>query len=142
MTSPRPALSAGCRALESFAGTLEVDGESVAIDGWVGNEEYRLNGLARSFGAKGSWRYFDWQFDSTLRDVRIHGRIHAQPQDFVGLTYYNPPGGSHTCLNSKIAACELTLERKGREPLLLRTAHRAAFEILTDDTAHGIPVVT
>ncbi|MCC2637097.1 MAG: hypothetical protein K0Q68_816 [Moraxellaceae bacterium] len=197
-TSPFPKAKAVTpRPLVRFAGTLEVDGETVVIDNWVGSEnhnwggkhtdtyawgqvagfdnapdafleaitaklkvgplwtppltilvlrvgqeEYRLNGLARSFGANGSWRYFDWQFDSTLRDVRIHGRIHAQAQDFVGLTYYNPPGGSHTCLNSKIAACELTLERKGREPLQLRTAHRAAFEILTDDTAHGIPVVT
>lgn len=183
--------------LARFAGTIEVDGETVDVTDWVGSEnhnwgrkhtdtyawgqvagfdeapdafleaitarlkigplwtppltilvlrvggeEYRLNELARSFLAKGGWRYFDWRFDATVKDVRIRGRIHARPQDFVGLTYYNPPGGHHICLNSKLAACELTLERKGRAPLVLRTAHRAAFEILTDDTAHGVPVVT
>ena len=77
-----------------------------------------------------------------IRGVRIHGRMHAQREDFVALTYYNPPGGSHTCLNSKVAACELTLERAGQPPLTLSTQHRAAFEILTDDTHHGVPLAT
>ena len=48
----------------------------------------------------------------------------AGPCLFVGLTYFNPPGGSHTCLNSKIAACEITLERPGKAPRLVDTADR------------------
>lgn len=185
------------RPLVRFAGTLEVAGEAVVVDDWIGSEnhnwgrkhtdtyawgqvagfddapdafleaitarlkvgplwtppltivvlrdgdqEYRLNALANSFRAKGEWRYFDWRFDARQDGVRLHGRIHAQAQDFVGLTYYNPPGGSHTCLNSKIAGCELTLKRPGQAPKQFRTAGRAAFEILTDDSAHGVPVVT
>ncbi|MFZ5723479.1 MAG: hypothetical protein ACOY33_07440 [Pseudomonadota bacterium] len=107
-------------------------------------EDYKLNALTQSLRATGSWEYFDWRFDSRDRKsgLRIHGRIHATRADFVGLTYYNPPGGAHTCLNSKIAACELTLERPGRPPRTLHTAHRAAFEILTDDTGHGVPLAT
>lgn len=107
----------------------------------VGDEEYALNTLGTALKAKGSWNYFDWRFDSCRDDVRVHGRIHAQRADFVGLTYYNPPGGDHLCLNSKIAACELTLERRGQPPLVLRTKSRAAFEILTDERGHGVPVV-
>ncbi|MDI1302251.1 MAG: hypothetical protein PSX71_10130 [bacterium] len=107
----------------------------------VGDEEYRLNTLARSFLAKGRWHYFDWTFAAAHEGVRITGRMHAAREDFVGLTYYNPPGGSHTCLNSKVAACEIRLERKNRPVFTLRTAHRAAFEILTDDQDHGVPVV-
>lgn len=107
----------------------------------VGAEEYRLNTLARSLQAKGQWRYFDWNFSAAHKEVRITGRMHAQRGDFVGLNYYNPPGGSHTCLNSKVAACEITLQRKGRPDLKLHTAHRAAFEILTDEKTHGVPVV-
>ena len=107
----------------------------------VGDEEYRLNALLRAFRAKGQWRYFDWAFEATQGDVRISGHFHAQAGDFVGLNYYNPPGGSHTCLNSKIAGCELTLERRGEATRLFRTVHRAAFEILTDDSSHGIAVV-
>jgi hypothetical protein len=186
-----------------FNGTMEVDGEAIAVNDWVGSEnhnwgskhtdsyawgqvvgfdnepdaflecataklkfgpiwtppltivvlrvdgqDYRLNALMQSFKAAGSWaiagKDFDWRFDSAdkVRGFRIHGQIHAKRDDFVGLTYYNPPGGSHTCLNSKVAACEVTLERTGKPPLTLVTKHRAAFEILTDDTDHGVPLAT
>lgn len=180
-----------------FNGTIEVDGETIAVDGWTGSEnhnwgskhtdtyawgqvvgfdnapdaflevitarlkfgplwtppltiavlrvegkDYRLNSLMQAARAQGHWDFFDWHFDSAQDGVRLHGRIRAGRDDFVGLTYYNPPGGSHTCLNSKIAACEVTLERPGQSPLTLRTAHRAAFEILTDETRHGVPLAT
>jgi hypothetical protein len=93
--------------------------------------DYRLNSRLQTLRAKGAWSDFDWHFDSAAADVRIHGRIHATREDFVSLTYYNPPGGNHTCLNSKIAACEVTLERRGLSAVTLTTRHRAAFEILT-----------
>jgi hypothetical protein len=96
-----------------------------------GGYDYRLNSGRQLVRAKGAWQGLDWHFDSTQAGVRIHGRMHAAPEDFVSLTYYNPPGGTHTCLNSKLAACELTLERSGERPVMLTTRHRAAFEILT-----------
>jgi hypothetical protein len=106
--------------------------------------DYKLNALARAFRADGRWKFFDWHFDThdPKQGLRIHGRIHANGDDFVGLTYFNPPGGNHTCLNSKIAACEVTLERRGQAPLMLRSKRRAAFEILTDETGHGVSMVT
>ena len=55
--------------------------------------------------------------------------------------YGNPPGGAKTCLNTKLARVLLTLRRAGRPDLQLQCAQRAAFEILTDDTGHGVPVV-
>ena len=62
-------------------------------------------------------------------------------EDFVGLRYYNPPGGIEHCLNTKIVACKLRVtniakDRNNMEVLEIRS--RAAFEILTDDTQHGI----
>lgn len=108
----------------------------------VDGRDYRLNSLAQSFRARGSWQYFDWRFDTEQEGVHICGRLHASREHFVGLTYYNPPGGSHTCLNSKIAACELTLERPGLPTRTLTTRHRAAFEILTDDVNHQVPLAT
>ncbi|MGA7324677.1 MAG: hypothetical protein WBX25_09395 [Rhodomicrobium sp.] len=186
-----------------FTGTLEIDGENITINNWVGSEnhnwgskhtdtyawgqvvgfdnapdaflecatvrlrfgplwsppltmavlridglDYKVNSLVRAFRAIGRWGWkdgaFDWRFDA--RDdkagTRICGHLQAKGADFVGLTYYNPPGGSHTCLNSKIAACEVTLERAHRPPLTLATRHRAAFEILTDDTGHDIAKAT
>jgi hypothetical protein len=181
-----PAAKAVCtRPQVVFDGVLEVDGESIVIDGWVGSEnhnwgsrhtdtyawgqvvgfddapeaflecatarlkvgplwtppmtivclrfggnDYRLNARLQPLRAKGAWQEFDWHFDSAQSGVRIHGRIHAAPEDFVSLTYYNPPGGTHTCVNSKLAACELTLERTGVPTVTLVTRHRAAFEIL------------
>jgi hypothetical protein len=95
-----------------------------------GGHDYRLNSGLQPFRAMGGRKDFDWHFDSAQAGVRIHGRIHAAPEDFVSLTYYNPPGGTHTCLNSKLAACALTLERPGERPVMLATRHRAAFEIL------------
>ena len=103
--------------------------------------EYKLNTLRQSYRAKGSFRYFDWDFSSEDSQLKIEGRISATAEDFVGLRYYNPPGGIKHCLNTKIAACELrvtNLAKDGDNTEILETRSRAAFEILTDDTQHGI----
>ncbi|MBI2565635.1 MAG: hypothetical protein HYV63_01205 [Candidatus Schekmanbacteria bacterium] len=104
-------------------------------------EEYRLNSLLQAVKARGRFAYFKWTFASAQGKVSVDGRIHAPASAFVGLRYYNPPGGTKTCLNSKIATCELTLHRQGELPVKLKSANRAAFEILTDDASHGVAVV-
>jgi hypothetical protein len=106
--------------------------------------EYALNGLGRALRNRGRFGYFDWHFTAKDDAVRIAGRIHAPREFFVGLRYYNPPGADKCCLNSKLAACELTLadKRSGRTQTLT-TAHRAAFEILSDDFAtHRVALLT
>jgi hypothetical protein len=65
----------------------------------------------------------------------------APRESFVALRYDNPPGGTKTCLNSKLAECELEVERPGGDNLHLHTRHRGAFEILTDDENHGLAVL-
>lgn len=175
--------------LASFEGELEVDGERIAIDRWVGSqnhnwgsrhtdayawgqvagfddapeafleistarlrlgrrmtppmtvlvlregeEELRLNGLRRALRARASYEPFEWRFESASRDARVRGTITAPAWSFVALPYGNPPGGIKTCLNSKLARCELEVTR-GRRTHTYTTAHRAAFEILTDDPA-------
>lgn len=183
-----------------FAGTVTVDGETHALDGWVGSqchnwgsrhtdryawgqvagfdgapdaflecatarlrlgplwtppmtlvvlrvegEQIALNSLLQAVVARGQVSTggpeFDWRLSSRRRGVEVEARIWARREAFVGLAYANPPGGVKTCLNSKIAACELTLRRPGRPPRTLRSASRAAFEILTDEAGHGVPVV-
>lgn len=108
-------------------------------------KEYALNTLRQTLGAIGWFNYFEWKFSSETRGVRIEGRISAPKTSFVGLNYYNPPGGSKHCLNSKIAACELSLTHKQPGGTcateLLYTRNRAAFEILTDDRSHGIQIM-
>jgi len=107
----------------------------------AGGQEFALNSLAQAVRAHGRFEYFAWRFDSRAAGVRLHGQIEAPASAFVGLRYDNPPGGDKTCLNTKLAACQLTLERPGHPPHTFITRHRAAFEILTDDRDHGVPVV-
>jgi hypothetical protein len=101
--------------------------------------EFALNRPAHVLRARGTFGYFDWHFSSRSDAIRIDGTITAPRSAFVGLTYYNPPGGTKQCLNSKIAACTLRVTRNGAAEVL-STRHRAAFEILTDDHAHGIEI--
>lgn len=107
----------------------------------VGGREYRLNGVLQSLCASARLDGFDWHIDSRSAAARISLRIHAPRAAFVGLAYENPPGGVKTCLNTKIAACELTLERPGHPPRRLVARHRAAFEILTERGDHGVAML-
>jgi hypothetical protein len=101
-----------------------------------------LTSLGPAVRAHGRFQPFEWRFSSHGPDVRIEGKITAAARDFVALRYDNPPGGHKICLNTKLAACELLVERAGEPPLRLETEHRAAFEILGDDAPAGMePVV-
>ena len=102
-----------------------------------GGREYSFVELRQALRARASYRLFDWEFETGDRDVRVRGRITAEPDAFVGLRYDDPPGGVKHCLNTKIAAAEVTV-REGGRTTTLRTAHRALFEILTADPGHGI----
>jgi hypothetical protein len=102
--------------------------------------EHAMNVLPRSL-RRGHFDYFHWHFSGENDRASVQGRIVARAEDFVGLNYYNPPGGSKTCLNTKIARCELSLTDKTTGTVArLTSRHRAAFEILTDDHNHGIAV--
>jgi hypothetical protein len=104
--------------------------------------EYKLNSIAQSLRASGRFDYFKWNFKSTSREIQVQGSVVADRKDFVGLRYYNPPGGIKHCLNTKIAACRITIDF-GRDGGVasLETKSRAAFEIFTDDHhGHGVPI--
>jgi hypothetical protein len=106
--------------------------------------EFALNAMTRSLRTHVSLTYFKWDFLAENNSIRLEGTISAARDAFVGLRYANPPGGFKQCLNSKIAACTLKLtlkERRYTAPVeILSTAHRAAFEILTDDSHHGVTI--
>jgi hypothetical protein len=103
--------------------------------------ELRLNAVLTSARASASYTVGEdvtWEFRSVGRDsatrgpVEVEGAFRAPRSDFVELTYDNPPGGTKTCLNTKIAAADLTVRYANAYPVTFRTAHRAAFEILGD----------
>ncbi len=107
----------------------------------IAGETYSINALGRAVLARGRWRYFDWSLQTRQQGVEITIAISAPRERFIGLRYANPPGGSKVCLNSKLARASVILRRAGRPELHLKSEHRAAFEILTDDDTHGVPVV-
>jgi len=107
----------------------------------VEGETYAINALSRAVLARGRWRYFDWSIHTRQHGVEIEVEVSAPRERFVGLRYANPPGGSKVCLNSKLARAAVVLRRPGRPELRLECSQRAAFEILTDDDTHGVPVV-
>jgi hypothetical protein len=183
--------------LARYDGVLTVDGERVAVDGWVGSQnhnwgsrhtdryawgqvagfddapdaflelstarvrigplltprltvlvlrldgvEHRLSATPIALGARATYAPFRWRFATRARGVRIQGEIEAPAWSFVALPYRNPPGGTKWCLNSKIARCALTVMRRGRPDRVLRTANRAAFEILGDEAPpRGVQVL-
>ena len=100
--------------------------------------EYALNSMGSLFG-RARFSYFNWDFHAGSGEITLEGRINADREDFVCLPYYNPPGGSKYCLNTKIASCSLRVRMAGETKYHeLHTANRAAFEILTDDDGHGL----
>lgn len=103
-------------------------------------KEYTLNTYWQSVRNLAKVSYFDWNFSGENTDLFIEGHIFADAKDFVALRYYNPPGDSKTCLNTKVAACTLTVKEKGRvgREFTLTTQNRAAFEILTSKDDHGM----
>jgi hypothetical protein len=104
-----------------------------------GGEEIALRTLRQAVHNRGKYEPFAWHFAGANERFEIEGSISAPSNAFVGLRYYNPPGGIKHCLNSKIAAAEIRIfdrERSTRDVFITRS--RAAFEILTDRRDHGI----
>jgi hypothetical protein len=118
---------------------LRHDGDEIAL-----NTLGQAARAAASIGSFTSSSRLSWRFASETEAVGVEGRIDAAKEDFIGLSYRNPPGGAKDCLNTKIATAELTVTHKagpgrGRVERLVAT-RRAAFEILTDDRGHGVPI--
>jgi hypothetical protein len=108
----------------------------------VDDQAWEFNTLWQGVRARASYTPTEWTLSSTARSdgATLEARFSASPADFVALPYDNPPGGVKVCLNSKLAACALTLRRPKQPPLALKTAHRAAFEVLTDAAPAETPL--
>jgi hypothetical protein len=110
-------------------------------------EEIAFRGVRQAIKTRGRFTYFDWRVEGETRHHRIAAHISAPRESFVGLMYHQPDGSEKHVLNSKLAACELDVAwlTAGRviRQRRLTTAHRAAFEILTDPDfqRHGVEIV-
>jgi hypothetical protein len=102
--------------------------------------QYALTGLAAARRAAGAYRASGPSYTWTLRsagpagqdgEVTISAEFSAPAESFVTFAYRNPPGRSKKCLNTKIAQATVSISEAGAEPVILRCANRAAFEILS-----------
>ncbi len=99
-----------------------------------GERDLRLNALKTCLRARARYdRRADtlrWSFRTSEGGAEVRGEFSAPRSSFVTLAYDNPPGGVKTCLNTKVARCDLEIRRPGEPPVRLHTDNRAAFEIL------------
>jgi hypothetical protein len=102
--------------------------------------QFTLNTPAQALRARGRFDFFEWRLRTSAGGVRISAHLHAPAPAFVALRYDNPPGGSKVCLNTGLAACTVVLEQPGKPARTLVTTQRAAFEILTERSDHGLAI--
>ncbi len=108
-------------------------------------EEYPFDAFHRLWRPRVEASQLRWQFVSRQGPHRLTWSVQGAHENFVGLQYVNPDGGLRHCLNTKVADCELLLERRERgqwcEVATLRADRSCAYEILTEDFDHGIEVL-
>lgn len=146
---------AHCDAFEGAPDTF-VDGASASIKlgplvtplSTVMGARWRGRDLAfgdlRTLRAPASIEYFRWRFRAENADVRLDGEVDADRADVVALRYVNPSGPDTTCLNSKLATMRVTISTRGPSGWevqeRLESRRRAALEIGTTATDHGVPI--
>jgi hypothetical protein len=72
--------------------------------------------------------------------LELRVAVAAPLEQTVAFVYADPGGGEHHALNCSIAAVHLRVERPGRPPLELATAHGGAYELGVREATHGVPV--
>ena len=97
----------------------------------IDGRELRLNTPLNMLRARAHSTETRWDLRVAGSGVRLSVAVQADERRFAVVPYRNPPGGVKTCRNSKIASCEVVLEERDRPARTLRTADRAAFELLS-----------
>lgn len=96
----------------------------------IGGETIGFNTVRHAVTASATVEATRWTMRTGRDGLSARVTFEGSPSAFVELEYDNPPGGTKTCKNSKIASCQLEVWRRGRPPLKLVTKSRAAFEML------------
>lgn len=114
---------------------------------WVGNGclclggvRHRLGGIERTRATKVAELPERATFTLPGKDVVVRGEVGAARKDVVGWIYSDPAGPQHHTAHSSVADMTLTVERPGRDPLMLTVAGGATYEIGMREHDHGIPI--
>ncbi len=94
-------------------------------------QEFAVRGIVRALRVNNEGTAASWRFEGRARGgARITGVVEADPTMMARLRYESPCGAIQACGNSKLARCEITVHRRGKPDMVLKTAHRAALEVL------------
>ncbi len=103
-------------------------------------ERFEL-GAFEGFGKnRGTISMRSWELVAAQRGARVECQLTAETDDFVGLHYQNPRGGTTYCLNTKIARARLAIHLPGGREVTAST-RAAALEIGTRQREHGVRMV-
>jgi hypothetical protein len=114
---------------------------------WIANGVLHLDGVTHRLGGLDRIRSTEvddeptaCEFELTGKDVKVRGRVSSEPHNFVAWVYADPVGPEHNTVNCSISDMELTVERKGQDPVRLECVGAAAYELGMRETDHGIPL--
>ncbi len=107
-------------------GALALDGERIRLGGLRRPRvDSRPGALEAVIGAAGA-------------TVRV--TVAAPLVQTVAFVYADPGGGEHHSLNCSIAQVRLRVERPGRPPVELASAHGGVYELGVREHDHGVPL--
>ena len=108
-------------------------------------KEIRFNRFSKVLNRSVEARLFSWSFRSRQANWQLKWTVEGPSKDFVALAYIDPDGQENHCLNSKIATCRLELSQKTREGWSVVAdavgERSCAYEIISQDLNHGVPVL-
>jgi hypothetical protein len=98
---------------------------AISLDG----ERHRLGGVERVRSTRAQETPESCRFVLPGRGIAVEGDVGAPRERFVGWLYAQPAGPERQTVNCSIADISLRVRRTGREPLVLRLAGGAAYEL-------------
>ena len=114
---------------------------------WIGNgclslggDRIQLGGLERMRSTEVGETPIGCEFELAGKGVKLRGTVGSDRESFVGWVYADPDGGEHHTVNCSVARMELTVERRGEEPLTLVTRGGAAYELGMRERDHGMQI--
>jgi hypothetical protein len=130
--------------LDAAIGRIKVGGWTVP---WIANgalsldgERHALGGIERVRATKVNETPTGCDFLLPGRDLTVSGRVRAPRERFVGWIYADPDGSEHNTVNCSVSDVEVSVERPGVAPLVLRCDAGAAYELGMRETDHGMPI--
>lgn len=104
-------------------------------------QEYAVRSITATRLTRGSYYPFAWSFTGLADGIELEGKITAEPDDVIGLTYTDTNGKSKYCYNSALATCKVAVWGPHIRDTELVATRRAMLEILTDQRHGTVPLL-